>query len=409
MEKKEKTKAKNHDSETQQAKVQTETTPTVIHDDDLVLLRHEDFAESLDDLEKLLSQSKRVFLLGAGCSKCAGLPLMNELTEDVLSQLSEGAEHAILNGLKEHFKNSSSFTIEDLMSELVDWLSIAQRRKYRESGQQKITINNNEYKLSDLESTLAAIKQSVKECIGKPPTSIDTHRSFVRSVHGAQQAGKATQVYSVDYFILNYDTLLEDALAIEQVQFADGFSGGATGWWNSETYDDARFNTRVFKVHGSIDWCSIENDVFPRRLRPKLPSFDQQNPVLIWPAATKYRDAQSDPFALILQRMRFTLRSQLGSEVVLAICGYSFGDEHINIEIERALFESDQRLTVLVFSNEDRPSGRLNEWLKEERIRDQIRVYSKSGFFRGADESTLSRELPWWKFEVLTRLLEGQR
>ncbi len=49
--------------------------------DPLEPFRKPEFTEPVAELEKLLSQSRRVFLMGAGCSKCAGLPLMPELTD----------------------------------------------------------------------------------------------------------------------------------------------------------------------------------------------------------------------------------------------------------------------------------------------------------------------------------------
>ena len=59
---------------------------------------------------------------------------------------------------------------------------------------------------------------------------------------------------------------------------------------------------------------------------------------MIYPQAIKYIHAQSDPFAELFQRFRHRLGS--GTDQVLLICGYSFGDEHINSEIEEALSTS---------------------------------------------------------------------
>jgi hypothetical protein len=162
-------------------------------------------------------------------------------------------------------------------------------------------------------------------------------------------------------------------------------------------------------VHGSIDWCLLDDDVFPRRLRPSLAKDDNLNEVMIWPAATKYRETQRDPFAQILDLLKATLRP-CASELVLCICGYGFGDDHINTELERALHESQQKLTILVFISDDAPSGKLKEWIEDAKIRDQIRVYSNRGFYHG-DTQTVSEteDLTWWKFEVLARILEGQR
>ena len=60
--------------------------------------------------------------------------------------------------------------------------------------------------------------------------------------------------------------------------------------------------------------------------RHNLPLGGRRERVLIWPATTKYRETQRDPYAQILDFMRQSLRPPMRSEVVLTICGYAFGD-----------------------------------------------------------------------------------
>src|SRR6266581_1748468 len=53
--------------------------------DDLSILKQPAFQKALDEFEDLMTQSSRAFLIGAGCSKCAGLPLTAELTTKSLA------------------------------------------------------------------------------------------------------------------------------------------------------------------------------------------------------------------------------------------------------------------------------------------------------------------------------------
>ena len=369
-----------------------------------------EFAGPLEEMKELMSQSSRSFLIGAGCSKCAGLPLMEELTEKVLGSLSGDVQtKSILEGLKENFQKANTATIEDLMSELVDWISIAQRRQLRFAKEESIIIGNKKYNSDNLLDALKKIKSCIAKHIQEVELKTDFHQLFVKSVHSVLQSGKTMPSQEVDYFILNYDTLLEDALGLEKVRHLDGFNGGATGWWSAECYENREIFVRVFKIHGSIDWCLLGGDVLPRRIRPGLPTNPDSDSVLIWPAATKYRETQRDPFAQIILEMRKSLRPADRSQTVLTICGYSFGDHHINIEIERALYESGENLTVLAFTNEDQPTGVLEQWVSSEVIRDQILVFANGGFFHGTKEIRSDTDLPWWKFEVLARLLGGER
>ena len=90
------------------------------------------------------------------------------------------------------------------------------------------------------------------------------------------------------------------------------------------------------------------------------------------------------------------------------ICGYSFGDRHINLEVDRALRESDGNLTIAVFTDMNNPSGLLQKWRENSVVRDQVLVFSNRGFFCGDEEHISEDDLPWWKFENLTRILNGE-
>ena len=95
--------------------------------------------------------------------------------------------------------------------------------------------------------------------------------------------------------------------------------------------------------------------------------------------------------------------------MVLAICGYGFGDAHIDLEIENALYQSEGRLTIAAFVGTDDPEGKLKDWLADSAISEQIRVYAKKGYFHGDTKLESNDDIPWWKFEILARLLGGER
>ena len=393
--------AKKNDS------LQANNTPA---DDDLKPLQDPKYEQPVDELANLLSQSKQAFLLGAGCGKCAGLPLMEELTQKILESIPEKERtYIVLKGLIEQFEGSHDCTIEDYMSELVDLISIAERRENRSSQKANATIANKSYSAKELQIALTRIKQEIEKAIVGCDIKIHNHRQFIRAVHGLQ-TGKADSSRSVDYFTLNYDTLLEDALSLEKVTLADGFNGGVTGWWNGNAYNSKEVMARVFKIHGSVDWCLLDDDVLPRRIRHSLKDDNGNEPVLIWPAATKYRESQRDPFAQILNIMRQILRP-LQNEIILTIIGYSFGDSHINDELNKALIEAEGRLTIIVCTELEKPDGisLLNGWHIEPRFREHVRIYARRGFFHANNIIESDDDLPWWKFEVIGRLLGGER
>ena len=230
----------------------------------------------------------------------------------------------------------------------------------------------------------------------------------MRAVHRTLRVGRLGQV--VEYLVLNYDTVLEDALALERIPFSDGLDGGVTGWWSPRVFDRDGLAARVLKLHGSIDWCEFPDDPLPRRVGPSLgiEAADERR-ILIWPASTKYRETQLDPYAQLVDRARGVLRPEQGSQRVLVICGYSFGDAHINSELDRALRESSGNLTIAAFTHENEPFGQLKTWYEDTRLRDQVLIFTNRGFFHGTQSDIATTDLLWWKFENVTRLLGGER
>jgi len=379
--------------------------------DDITSIFSAPFSDAIQKFEDLISQSGRAFLIGAGCSKCAGLPLTAELTTKALnSDILDIKSKAILSAIRNLFDGSSPPAhIEDFLSELIDLLAITNRRESRGATEKHISLGGENYSEVDLSTAAEQIKRAIANVINQQ-ISIETHKRFVEALHRPLRPGKPSPSQSIDYLVLNYDTIFEDALAFACVPFSDGMDGGITGWWNPATFDRDGLDARVLKLHGSINWHELPEDTLPRRVAGniKLPDLDKHR-ILIWPASTKYRETQLDPYAQLAERARRVLKPNRGAQRVLVICGYSFGDAHINIEIDRALHNSDGNLTVIAFTYEDEPTGKLQEWHTNKAISDQVLIFANKGFFHGDNVQKSDKELLWWKFENITRILEGER
>lgn len=379
--------------------------------DDLSAFNETQFADAISKFEELVAQNRRAFLLGAGCSKCAGLPLTEELTTKTLSaEPLSPTSRAILTAIQTLFDGATTANIEDYLSELIDMLAIAERRQSRGSTEGKIRIYDTPYSATELREATDEIKQSIGRVLDDEKVSIDTHQRFVKAVHRPLRPGKSMSGQIVDYLVLNYDTILEDALALERIPYSDGLDGGVTAWWNPATFERSGLAARVLKLHGSINWCELPHDPLPRRIAPRLkvePPKDQR--VLIWPASTKYQETQFDPYAQLVNRARQVLRPKDGSQCVLVICGYRFGDAHINLEVDRALRESAGDLTIIAFTSDNEPTGQLEKWYSDTSVNDQVLIFANRGFFHGTHVCLANKDLLWWKFENITRLLGGER
>jgi hypothetical protein len=378
--------------------------------DDLTPLKEPAFTTALNDLDDLLTQSGKAFLLGAGCSNCAGLPLTAELTAKTLaSGRLDATTKTILAAIEGLFAGAKTANIEDYLSELVDMVAIAERRGSRGATTSTAPLNGFDYSAKQLKDAVDQIKEAIAEVIDIA-VNLDVHWKFIQAVHRPARPGRTVATRPVDYLVLNYDTLIESALALQKLRYADGMSGGNSAWWDTATFEADGLAARVLKLHGSIDWSEISGDPLPRRIAKSLtlPTGNDRK-VLIWPASTKYRETQRDPYAQLSGLARHVLRPQSGSQTVLTVCGYGFGDSHINIEVERALRESGGELTVVVFTFDEEPMGELKRLHEDKEITDQVRIYARRGFFHGTTAAKSPADLPWWKFENITRLLGGER
>ena len=373
-------------------------------------LEDDTFSDAINEFDELFTHSDRAFLLGAGCSKCAGLPLTNELTGSILDHQSLNLKtKSILRSIEGSFDGSPIANIEDYLSELVDLLAISERRSVRGASKSSIFLGHNEYSVTELKDAIDQIKEAIVDVIDVH-VDVGVHARFIQAVHRPTRPGRSENSRPVDYLVLNYDTLIESALALEKVPYVDGMNGGNTAWWDAATYHMDGVAARVLKLHGSIDWNEILDDPLPRRVarQVSLPEVNERK-VLIWPASTKYREAQRDPYAQLSNLARSFLKPMTGRQVVLTVCGYSFNDSHINSEIERALRESGGELTAIVFTFDDNLQGELKRLHEDRNITNQVRIYARGGFFHGAIEKCSTVDLPWWSFENVTRILEGER
>ena len=134
--------------------------------EDLSALKTKPFSDAVEKLEELLVQGGRAFLIGAGCSKCAGLPLMAGLTKLVIeSDKLDATSKAILATVKGLFDGATISHIEDYLSELVDLLAIAERRAERGATKAQVPIDGKPYSAAQLRTAAEQIKKAISSAI----------------------------------------------------------------------------------------------------------------------------------------------------------------------------------------------------------------------------------------------------
>jgi hypothetical protein len=378
-----------------------------------------DSDDLVEQLDRHLSSSNQAWLFGAGISKGADVPLMPLLTARVRA-LAEGTKHkVVLDALFNDLPNGSH--IEHLLSHLGDYATLAERAKADE-----VTVSGTKIKASALtdahKEVVGWIAETVRwgyraggagepEAIGsfyKPLVTIDAHKGFVQALFKTAQAGLQDRRGPIHLLSLNYDTLLEDALALSAVSYWDGFSGGAVAFRNYHFGEEppGGYRAHIVKLHGSIDWY-LGDDGKVWRVRDGNAYPARTGRVLIYPQATKYVATQRDPFAAQFDLFRRTLSTT--ADNVLAVCGYSFGDDHINQEIESAMVAPNNRTTMLVFYSE---GGGWAECLSKWRTSawgNRLYVATEKGLYVGTDEPyhppADGKDYDWWTFAGVTKLL----
>ncbi|CAG36647.1 SIR2 family NAD-dependent protein deacylase [Desulfotalea psychrophila] len=384
----------------------------------------------MENLKQLLSsQSRQNWLFGAGISYGSKIPLMYPLTdrvEKIVEDIAGDEEKAILASLKADLNDDCH--VEHYLSHLGDLLAIAERSKDKIAH-----IGGNCYSVEHLNKLYLEIikaiggivrygyvaanaERGLEEEIGTaegPIVEIKPHYEFVEALLLSQS--NLERRSKTTFFTTNYDTLLEDALALHKKAVCDGFSGGAVGFWNAEKeFSDISIDSntyQLYKLHGSIDWHRDESFGLVRA-RYGTKYLSNLANIMIYPQATKYVETQKDPFANLFMGLRKTLMNK--QQNTLLTCGYSFGDDHINAEIESALKSEGNQTTVIAFIQEAPKDGivinkTLDGWLNCPKIGKKVYVAGESGIYHASttpSAETDTSKYNWWRFDVLTQFIK---
>jgi len=378
--------------------------------------------ELFSQIEEHLKCSEQSWFMGAGISFDAKLPLMYPLTNKVKKDIESKHKKVfdeIITPLFEELPENCH--IEHVLSHLGDYAALAERNK-----EKKTIINGSEVELVALEEAHNIILKFISKVIRcgyvedkdgntvkegtlqAPIVDIDAHLEFVDTLFNHASAGVHERRKTVNIFTINYDTLLEDALALNKVPYWDGFAGGAVAHRTQRYGEPAPSNgqrANLIKMHGSIDWFICDKGyVWRVRNNDSYPKADHR--VLIYPQATKYIATQQDPFSSQFDLFRKSLNSRQSN--TLAVCGYSFGDDHINNEIEFALSKEENKTVLLVFleCRGDIPVC-LEKW-RSSNFGSRVLIASVHGLYVG-DQGPIKRkdDDDWWTFKGVTSVLKN--
>lgn len=296
--------------------------------------------------DHLASHDKPVSLfIGAGASAAVkdhhGNPLVptvagiGELCQTAVSGLS-AKYSAAWTQLETEANAAGHGNIQGLLS--------AVRRKIAAVGEHGKLNGLNLSELKTLETTIqSTIASAALPDEDRIPEDL-LHRSLGRWIQRTDRSA------AVEIFTTNYDTLIERGLEAERVAIFDGFVGSRQPFFSSQSLiHDAlapgRRWTRLWKIHGSINWSRQPILGRERIVRGSESTTGE----LILPSFHKYDESRKQPYAAMLERLHRVLTER--DDAVLVTIGYSFGDEHINGVIFDALEVRDRtHVFALLFS-----------------------------------------------------------
>jgi hypothetical protein len=233
-------------------------------------------------------------------------------------------------------------TVEDLLSSVRD--------KIAAMSDADTLASANRRELEAIEKAIrTTIAQAAKPAEDRIPERLPHHLL-------AQWLGRIDRKVPVELFTTNYDTLIERALEDERIPAFDGFVGSRRPFFAGTTlvqHDTSppRRWTRLWKIHGSINWHrELDPDDTLRITREE----EHIGGELIYPSAHKYDESRKQPYFAMLEHLGRVLNRR--EETVLLTVGYGFGDQHINGVLYEAL-EARPRTHVISLQYAELPDA----------------------------------------------------
>ena len=211
--------------------------------------------------------------------------------------------------------------------------------------------------LTDLfRETMNYIRDVVWYLLREQPTKIESLQSII-------DACKDDSFNKVKLFTLNHDLVLEQALKLNSLEFAEGFEPARNKLrhWNPNLFDNNQYRILLFKIHGSINWFNFsdeEDTNVPDKIGiPETTDIwhltneyghlqrpGNGRPVFLAGTENKIFSYSSGIFLGLISRFRESL-NDVNS---FAICGYSFGDKGINRLIKDWLFSNQENRLIVI-------------------------------------------------------------
>jgi len=288
---------------------------------------------------------KTIFLFGAGASRDAGIPTINAMTSEFVSDPVKTD-----SPLKKVLLNQSANKIKDDVDILAK-------------------VTENFLGKTDLELIMSLIlrledrkEKDLLETQFSDLKRLDESRlQFIKELIQGHIRKKCEDIKSVDYlwplegmsknqkmiiFTLNYDATIEIFCENRGIRYTDGFEPD----WNFERFEDESNQINLFKLHGSLYWFRTKSNktikVPMKGLQSPLLKYltdEEVSELMIYPTLEKNK--QFGVYSWLSQKFK----DELNRSDVCVIMGYSFRDGDIKESIIESL-SSNHNLWLIIAS-----------------------------------------------------------
>lgn len=380
-------------------------------------------------LASLLRLENVGLLLGAGASVAAGGLTMVALWNHFVDQCPVDAAWMVEHGFIEATAAADQNRVAPNIERLIDSVEIAlsdwsrQAKKFEENifdyapGEEEL-----QQSLTDLREAKAALNRTVVSAALLQPdwwvspsgvesddVGLASQRTILQKLVSARQPGQS----SPWIFTTNYDLAIEWAAESIDLQVSNGFLGVHTrrfspqsfdlGFRNTQARGEARFgvyNIYLAKLHGSLTWKEEKGQVFEvpaslayQRIEEFMAMRDgTELGLMVMPRAAKYMETVGYVLGELFRRFaEFMSKPQ----TCLILCGYGFGDEHINRLIRSALLNPTLQLVIYSSGFNGNPTDEaIPSALRKLISLNNPRVTVVGGGSRYAYIDSLARNLP---------------
>ena len=292
-----------------------------------------------------IKENNVIFLLGAGCSKEAEIPISNEMVTRVQEKLLNESTWKPYTDLYFYLKSSINYSdgifgIFDNTFNIEKLLIVMGQIEQRDKNIIYPFIGSWNIRLPEVAGKNFERITEFKQLINKELYEWVTPKDLVAKAKyydGFKRLSNEVGI-TLRVFSLNYDQCFEKVIGEDNVE--QGFDPKTFEWQQSNFEGDESKLFKLYKLHGSINWFT---DKHTGKLMHSNHSITN-DPKLIFGIDTKL--SSSDPFFYYTSEFR---RWILHPDCKLIVTiGYSYADQYINNLIAQALINNPSRQVLNV-------------------------------------------------------------